>query len=52
MDEMHSGGRDSRYTVKYEEYVRILTNVALHKDVWARWSHGGVSNTTPNEGVA
>ena len=34
------------------EYVRISTNVALHKDVWARWSHGGMSNTTPNEGVA
>ena len=53
MDEMDYGEKGIPYIPENNwEYVRISTNVASHKDVWARWSHGGVSNITPYEGVA
>ena len=42
----------SIYTQGVRGICSDLPRSGSHSDMWARWSHGVVFNTTPNEGVA
>ena len=38
---------DSRYTTKVQEICLDSLSVVAREEMWAEWSHGGMSNTIP-----